>query len=224
MIEKEKIASIKASVDLVALVKAKGIELKKNGKGYFGLCPFHDDKEPSLIVTPDKNLWNCLGACQSGGSVIDWVMKMEKVDFVQAVEILQKKWFLTPVKKSKSNDKNSKKAAAKEDKPSFNLAAEDNKLLSQVVDFYHDSLKKSPEALEYLKGRGLDNPEMVDYFKLGLSNRTLGYSVPAKSTAQGKKLRARLQDLGFFRKSGHEHFNGCLVVPVLDGRGQVKEI
>ncbi|CAB1062710.1 DNA primase (EC, partial [Olavius sp. associated proteobacterium Delta 1] len=61
MIEKEKIEAIKRDVDLVPLVKAKGIELKKNGKSYFGLCPFHDDTNPSLSVNPNKNLWQCFG-------------------------------------------------------------------------------------------------------------------------------------------------------------------
>ena len=55
-IERETIEAIKRDTDLVALVKAKGIDLKKNGKSYFGLCPFHDDTNPSLSVNPNKNL------------------------------------------------------------------------------------------------------------------------------------------------------------------------
>jgi len=54
-----------------------------------GLCPFHDDHEPSLVISPDKNLWHCLGACQAGGTVIDWVMKSEGVSFRHAVELLR---------------------------------------------------------------------------------------------------------------------------------------
>jgi len=56
MLEKERIEAIKAGVDLLALVKSRGIDLKKNGKGYFGLCPFHDDTNPSLSVNPSTNL------------------------------------------------------------------------------------------------------------------------------------------------------------------------
>ncbi|MFH0726424.1 MAG: CHC2 zinc finger domain-containing protein [Pseudomonadota bacterium] len=62
-IEKERIEAVKQGVDLVALVQTKGIELKKNGKGYVGLCPFHADKTPSLSINPDKNLWQCFGRC-----------------------------------------------------------------------------------------------------------------------------------------------------------------
>lgn len=51
------------------------MKLQRHGADLLGLCPFHDDHEPSLVINPHKNLWNCLGACQSGGSVIDWVMK-----------------------------------------------------------------------------------------------------------------------------------------------------
>jgi DNA primase len=65
----------------VSLVERQGITLKRHGSDLIGLCPFHDDKEPSLIISPEKNLWRCLGACQSGGSVIDWVMKVEGVSF-----------------------------------------------------------------------------------------------------------------------------------------------
>jgi DNA primase len=69
-------------------VESQGIVLKKHGQDYLGLCPFHDDKEPSLVISPEKNLWHCLGACQIGGSVIDWVMKTEGLSFRHAVELL----------------------------------------------------------------------------------------------------------------------------------------
>lgn len=59
------------------LVESSGVELKKHGKDFHGHCPFHNDKTPSLVISPDKNLWHCLGACQTGGTVIDWVMKCD---------------------------------------------------------------------------------------------------------------------------------------------------
>ncbi len=87
MIEKEKIEHIKTFVDIKALVESKGIKLKKNGKGYFGLCPFHNDKNPSLSVTPSKNQWHCFG-CDKGGDVIRFVELFDQVDFKEAVKIL----------------------------------------------------------------------------------------------------------------------------------------
>jgi len=71
-IETETIESIEQGVDMVALAEAKGIGLKKNGKSYFGLCPFHDDTTPSLSVNPSTNLWQCF-ACGAGGDVIRFV-------------------------------------------------------------------------------------------------------------------------------------------------------
>ena len=87
MIEKETIERIKTSVDLKSLVESRGIELKKNGKGWFGLCPFHDDKTPSLSVTPSKNEWHCFG-CGAGGDVIRFVEMFDRVDFKEAVKRL----------------------------------------------------------------------------------------------------------------------------------------
>ncbi|MCP4568515.1 MAG: DNA primase, partial [FCB group bacterium] len=66
MIEQERIDKIKTDIDLISLIESKGISLKKNGKGYLGLCPFHDDKNPSLSVNPSTNLWQCFG-CGTGG-------------------------------------------------------------------------------------------------------------------------------------------------------------
>ena len=69
----EEIDRLKRDIDLASLVRGRGIELRQHGGNLIGLCPFHNDRDPSLVVTPAKNLWNCLGACQTGGSVIDWV-------------------------------------------------------------------------------------------------------------------------------------------------------
>ena len=74
-IPQDELDRIKRETDLVALVQAAGVELERRGKDLVGRCPFHDDHEPSLVVTPAKNLWQCLGACGEGGSVVDWVMK-----------------------------------------------------------------------------------------------------------------------------------------------------
>jgi DNA primase len=70
-------------------VTAAGIELRKHGADLVGRCPFHEDHTPSLVVSPEKNLWHCLGACQTGGSVIDWIMKTRGACFRHAVELLK---------------------------------------------------------------------------------------------------------------------------------------
>ena len=83
------IARLKRETDLVALVQAAGVALRRHGADLVGRCPFHDDQGPSLVVTPSKQLWHCLGACQAGGSAIDWVMRTERVSFRHAVELLR---------------------------------------------------------------------------------------------------------------------------------------
>jgi DNA primase len=88
-IAEEEIERLKGEVSLERLVTGFGIELKRHGAELLGLCPFHDDREPSLVVSPKKNLWHCLGACQTGGSVIDWVMQTQGVSFRNAVELLR---------------------------------------------------------------------------------------------------------------------------------------
>ncbi len=85
----DELERLKRETDLVALVQAAGVELRRHGANLVGRCPFHDDQGPSLVVTPGKHLWHCMGACQAGGSVIDWVMRTERVSFRHAVERLR---------------------------------------------------------------------------------------------------------------------------------------
>ncbi|MFL1565435.1 hypothetical protein ACI77J_30300, partial [Pseudomonas sp. O64] len=84
-----------------------------------------------------------------------------------------------------------------------------------VAEFYHANFKQSPEALAYLESRGLNHSELIEHFQLGYANKTLTYRLPAGHTQAGRQVRQHLQDLGVLRSTGHEHLNGCLVVPVL---------
>ena len=210
---------LKREVSLQRLVEASGIELKRHGKDWLGLCPFHDDREPSLVVTPSKNLWHFLGACNDGGDVIAWVMKRQGVSFRHAVELLREgdgalSAPATPVKRNTSHKHPAPLAAS----------ADDQQQLRLVIDYYHETLKQSPEALEYLAQRGLDHPELIEHFHLGYANRTLGYRLPEKNRKAGAQVRSQLQQLGLLRASGHEHFNGSLVIPVIDADGQITEV
>jgi len=75
----DEIDRLKAEVSLVRLAEAAGVKLEKRGADFVGRCPFHDDRTPSFVVSPKKNLWNCLGACGAGGDVIAFVMRAESV-------------------------------------------------------------------------------------------------------------------------------------------------
>lgn len=151
----EVVARLKAEVSLVRLIEGQGHRLRKQGKDYVMACPFHADATPSLVVSPDSNLWHCLGACQAGGSVIDWVMKTQGVSFRLACELQQQDLGLVmdapaqPVKKNTTTKPASPLAA------SAAASADRQALLRQVIDYYHETLKQSPEALAYLEKRGL---------------------------------------------------------------------
>jgi DNA primase catalytic core len=218
-IPEHEIERLKTDISLAAMAEARGIHLQRSGDNLLGLCPFHDDREPSLVISPAKNLWHCLGACQAGGTVIDWVMRANGVSFRHAVELLRADLSLAagsgePVKLSK----------VRKLPPPVVLGADDQELLNQVIDFYRQSLLESPEALAYLDKRGLKHPEVAQRFKLGFVNRTLGYRLPAANVKAGAELRGRLQSIGILRESGHEHFRGCLVIPVFDEQGNVTEV
>lgn len=108
--------------------------------------------------------------------------------------------------------------------PNLTFDADDATLMRQVLDYYHATLKQSPEALDYLRSRGIDHPEAIDRFKLGYANRTLGLSLPSKQLKAGADIRGRLAQLGLYRDTGHEHFNGSLVIPVMDEAGRVVQV
>lgn len=215
----EVINRIKSEVSLIRLVETSGVELKPHGKDKIGRCPFHDDKTPSLVVSPESNLWNCLGACQTGGSVIDWVIKTQGVSFRHAVEILR-----DDIPALAAPAQPVKKSTTKKLDVLLSEDAEAQQLLNQVTDYYHETLKQSPEALDYLSSRGLGDSELIDRFKLGYANRTLAYRLPEKNRKAGAEIRGKLQEVGILRDSGHEHLNGSVVVPIFDSEGNVCEL
>lgn len=219
-IPEDEVERLKREISVQRLAEARGIKLKRLGADLHGLCPFHDDKTPSLVITPAKNLWHCMGACNVGGTAIDWVMRADGISFRHAVELLR----ADHLPLSASPIQPVKVGTVRKQPPPVARDADDRVLLMQVVDYYSETLKQSPEALKYLASRGLTSSEIIDRFRLGFANRTLGLRLPAKNRAAGAEMRGRLQTLGVLRESGHEHFNGSLVVPVLTLAGEVVEM
>jgi DNA primase len=217
---------LKDDISVQRLIESSGVELKKTGKDWAGKCPFHADDTASLVITPAKNLWHCFG-CQTGGGVVDWVMKLRGVSFRHAVELLKDESALTAL--AAGTDSASavhpiKQSTVRSLPAPVALDADDRALLLQVLAYYQQSLRDSPEALAYLQSRGLSHPELLDHFKLGFANRTLGLRLPHKNRVEGAQLRSRLERLGVYRESGHEHLNGSVVIPVLDEHGHVCEL
>jgi DNA primase len=214
----EQIERLKREIPIERLVTGFGVELKRTGANLVGRCPFHDDHTPSLIVTPQTNLWRCMGKCNVAGSTIDWVMRTQGVSFRHAVELLKADH---PSLAAGDSHVVRKGTTAKLPSP-ITLDADDQQTLRDVVSFYHETLKNSPEALRYLEGRGLVHAEMIGHFQLGFANRKLGLTLPDKNRKAGADLRGRLQRLGILRaESGHEHMNGSVVFPIFDLEGTV---
>jgi DNA primase catalytic core len=209
---------IKREVSIQRLAEARGIKLHRSGRSLMGLCPFHDDRNPSLSIDPVKNEWHCFG-CDRKGDVIEWVKCAEGVSFHRALELLKRDYVPSagPVVKV---------ATVPKLPPLIDPTADDKKLLGVVVDYYNRTLQDSPEAKRYLLKRGLQSGEIIDRFKLGYANRTLCLHLPASNRLAGDAQRARLKALGVIRNQtpGHEHFNGSLVVPVFNLAGDVVEM
>ena len=190
---------LKANTDLPAFLEAQGINLKPHGADLVGRCPFHDDKTPSLVVTPSKGLWHCMGACQTGGDIVSFVMKAEGLSFREAVARL---------------------GGRLEAPCPFSATADDQNLLNQATAHYQGLLRLSPAGRGYLQRRGLLHEEAIQTFKLGLSERSPGLPLPPRARPEGAALRDRLTAVGVLRQTtGHEHLAGSLVVPILDTAG-----
>ncbi len=217
MIPDDEIDKIKRTTDLAAVIRARGIELKPSGGDLVGRCPFHDDHDPSMRVTPGKGLWRCM-SCQATGNVIQFVQRFDGVSFRHAYELLKGGGAAAftgaptcqPVKKTTVPKLPSPLAAT----------ADDQAALRQVLDYYHERLKENPDALAYLKKRGIAAEALVA-FKIGFVDRTLGLRLPQKNRAEGAALRERLTRLGLLRKSGHEHLRGRIVFPVIAENGEI---
>ena len=215
MIPDEEIERIKREADLAAVVRSRGVDLKAQGHDLVGLCPFHDDQNPSLRVTPGKGLWRCM-SCNATGNVIQFVQRFDGVSFRHAFELLKSNKLsalsgpVAPMRKS---------TVPRLESPLV-PNAEDQELLRQVLEYYQARLRESPAALGYLQKRGITE-EAIATFRIGYADRTLGLRLPNKQRVGGAALRSRLETLGLYRKSGHEHLSGRVVFPVIAETGAI---
>jgi DNA primase len=185
LIDKAEIERVKQGNDLVALVRSRGVKLTRRGKQLVGLCPFHEDHEPSFIVDPKKQLWNCLGACNEGGDVYRFVMKADGVDFREAhVRLGGGEAYAKPV------------------------GADDLHWLERAVEHYHKRLLERPAVQDYLRSRGIAAPEIVTAFRLGYADGSLAEKLPAEG-------KAALRRIGVLTGSGRELMSGCVVFPLV---------
>ena len=208
---------IKRRTDLAALIRSRGVVLTGGEAGnLIGRCPFHDDETPSFVVTPAKGLWRCMSsACGATGNAIQFIMKKDGLSFRHAVELLR-----APSAAAFTASPKTVRALP----PPVALDADDKTLLRQVLDYYAERLNDEAAgapARAYLQKRGLGSPEAITAHRIGFADRTLGLRLPLKNRKDGAEIRTRLERLGVYRESGHEHFNGCVVFPLLDASGEI---
>ena len=153
-------------------------------------------------------------ACGKAGNAIQFVQQHDGVSFRHAFDLLRQGspavFSAQPMQKQNTVPKLPCPLDAE---------ADDATLFRQVVSYYHERLKQTPTARAYLASRGLDSDELINHFQIGFADRSLGLRLPEKNRMEGERLRSRLTQLGLWRESGHEHFNGCIVVPLLDEHG-----
>jgi len=203
--------AIKASTDIVAVVESYGVKLEPSGIDHVGLCPFHQESTPSFRVTRGKGLFHCFG-CGVAGNVIQFVAKREGITERESAMKL-----LTTIPGVQTASALPVQATTTPTTAPTPMAlAESAKLLQRVVSFYAKTIHKDPTGLEYLRSRKLDAPEMLDVFQVGFSNGTLASVLPKSG-----EILDQLKALGILNDKGHEHFYGCVTVPLFDPAGQV---
>jgi DNA primase len=218
MIPDDEIERIKRATDLAAVIRSRGVELKPQGHDLVGLCPFHEDHEPSMRVTAGKGLWRCM-SCNATGNVIQFVQKFDGVSFRHAFELL-KSGKLSALS-GPANGAPLKKATVPRLASPLSAEADDQAALRQVIDYYHARLKENPAALAYLHKRGIRSEEALALFKIGFVDRTLGLRLPQANRKEGAAIRERLARLGILRDTGHEHLRGRIVFPVVAESGEI---
>lgn len=205
----ELIEEIRTSNDIVDVI-SQYVILKRSGRNFFGLCPFHKEKSPSFSVSPDKQIFHCFG-CGVGGNVIHFVSKIENLDFKDTIEMLANRANIElPTLNNFEDDKTEK------------LKSRIYQINEETAKFYHENLYKptSKQAQEYIKKRRLDNKtlksfligysgnfdELYRMLKLkGFSNEEILASSLVNKTDDGKFI---------------DRFRKRLMIPIQDTRGR----
>ncbi len=223
---------VKQAVDIVDVVGSH-IQLRRQGRNYVGLCPWHDDSRPSLQVNPERQSFKCW-VCDIGGDVFSFVMKMEGVEFREALEMLAERAGIAVEKPRRQHAVHAEGEAASGPQESAG-GSYDKRTLMQAMAWaekqYHQCLLQSPEAdaaRRYLQERGISE-ESIERFQLGFSPLERDWiHRHVKGEASQEKLlrRARvLEAVGILARpaeggSPYDRFKGRLLFSIHDGQGR----
>jgi len=214
LIPEEKISEILNTSDIVDVV-SEAVILKKSGRNFFGLCPFHAEKTPSFSVNPDKQIFHCFG-CSAGGNAISFVMKYHGLSFPEAARMLARKYNIV-VETDKLDPARQKEIWIKESLFRVN---------KKVMAFFNQTLKHpsaGKEVRAYLKRRGTSD-EMIDTFYLGWAPDAWDSIVSFFRSEKVSRRAAVNSGLILPRKQGdgfYDRFRNRLIFPIFDINMQV---
>jgi DNA primase len=200
---------VKQKIDIVDVIGSY-VTLKKAGRNFKALCPFHNEKTPSFVVFPDQGTWHCFGACATGGDVFSFLMKRENIDFGEALRRLAQRAGVELVREGPGEDVERKRL---------------RELLAVVAAHYHNLLKHHPAAQfarEYVAQRHL-KPDTVEMFELGFALDDW-HATTAFLTSKGYSERD-IEAAGLLvrREDGkhYDRFRGRLMFPIRNRNGEV---
>ena len=206
----EIIDEVRQTNDIVDII-SQYVHLKRSGRNFFGLCPFHNEKSPSFSVSPDKQIFHCFG-CGVGGNVFTFLTKIEGISFVEAVQTLAERSNIQLP--TLENNQDSKREE---------LKAKVYKVNEFTAQFYHENLYKpdSKIAQEYIKKRKLTN-ETLKSFRLGFSGK---FDELYKALRKEGYQDLEILESGLVNKNDNgryiDRYRNRLMFPICDARGRV---
>lgn len=213
-IPEEKIEEVRQSLDIVDVI-SEYVQLKKQGRNFVGLCPFHGEKTPSFSVSTDKQLYHCFG-CGAGGNAFSFVMETEGISFIESVEKLASR---TNVSLPELDEKVNKSESTDQMKRWY----EGHELAAKL---YHHVLTVSDEgreAREYLRKRGFTK-EMIDRFQIGFAPNSwdfLSSFLKKRSFSVTEMAECGLLGLREFDQKPYDRFRDRIMFPIWDRRGNM---
>ena len=206
----EVIDEIRQSNDIVDVI-SQYVRLKRSGRNYFGLCPFHNEKSPSFSVSPDKQIFHCFG-CGVGGNVFTFLMKIEGISFIEAIQNLAERANIV-LPKLENNEESGKEE----------LKAKVYKVNEFAAEYYHKNLylPTAKIAQEYVKKRKLSN-ETLKSFRIGFSGK---FDELYKELKKQGFAETEILESGLVNKSDRgqyiDRYRNRLMFPICDVRGRV---
>lgn len=185
------------------------IQLEKAGRNHKALCPFHNEKSPSFIISEDRQLFHCFG-CGVAGNAINFVMQYENLDYIDAVELLADRYRIDISEFMKGDKKNSGNISVYYD------------ILRDAAIYYYKNLRTATGALEYLTNRGI-GLDTIKEFGLGFANEAWQDLINA---LKGKYSESQLEKVGLAikgkdQKRHYDRFRNRVIFPIINPKGKV---